>query len=56
MNSFEDKIAIVTSGGTGMGRELTRQLAQAGYDDPRSGWRIEGAFLFTGRVAGGIPR
>ena len=32
------------------------QLAAAGYEDPRPGWRIEGAFLVTGRVAGGIPR
>jgi NAD(P)-dependent dehydrogenase (short-subunit alcohol dehydrogenase family) len=30
MDSFEDKIAIVTGGGTGMGRELVRQLASAG--------------------------
>ena len=30
MESFEDKIAIVTGGGTGMGRELARQLASAG--------------------------
>jgi len=32
------------------------QLANAGYDSPRTGWRIEGAFLFTGRVVGGLPR
>ena len=32
------------------------QLAQAGFDAPRPGWRIEGAFLFSGRVTGGIPR
>jgi len=32
------------------------QLAAEGFDEPRPGWRIEGAFLFTGRVSGGLPR
>jgi hypothetical protein len=27
-----------------------------GKTEVRPGWRIEGAFLFTGRVAGGLPR
>ncbi len=31
------------------------QLAAEGLDPPRPGWRIEGAFVFTGRVAGGLP-
>jgi hypothetical protein len=31
------------------------QLASTGFETPRPGWRIEGAFLFTGRVSGGLP-
>lgn len=31
------------------------QLEQDGLPAPRPGWRIEGAFLFTGRVSGGLP-
>ena len=31
------------------------QLRQDGLPQPRPGWRIEGTFLFTGRIAGGLP-
>jgi hypothetical protein len=31
------------------------QLEAHGLDAPRPGGRIEGAFLFNGRVAGGLP-
>ena len=30
-------------------------LEAHGMPAPRAGWRIEGAFLFTGRVSGGLP-
>jgi hypothetical protein len=32
------------------------QLASHALQAPRPGWRIEGAFLFNGRLAGGLPR
>lgn len=31
------------------------QLEVDGLPAPRPGWRVEGSFLFTGRVAGGLP-
>lgn len=32
------------------------QLQRDGLEAPRPGWRIEGTFLFTGRIAGGLRR
>ena len=31
------------------------QLAGDGLAAPRPGWRVEGTFLFTGVIAGGLP-
>jgi len=31
------------------------QLEKDGLAQPRPGWRIEGTFLFSGRIAGGLP-
>jgi hypothetical protein len=31
------------------------QLAKDGWQPARPGWRIEGTFMFSGRVAGGLP-
>ncbi|MEM1447984.1 MAG: hypothetical protein AAF957_00180 [Planctomycetota bacterium] len=32
------------------------QLERDGLATPRPGWRIEGTFMFTGRIAGGLPK
>lgn len=32
------------------------QLRRDGLPPPRPGWRIEGTFLFSGRLSGGVPR
>jgi len=32
------------------------QLSSDGLPDPRPGWRIEGTVMFTGTIAGGLPR
>lgn len=31
------------------------QLEKDGWQLPRPGWRIEGTFMFSGRIAGGLP-
>ena len=32
------------------------QLASDGVEEPRPGWRIEGVFVFAGRIAGGLSK
>jgi NAD(P)-dependent dehydrogenase (short-subunit alcohol dehydrogenase family) len=41
MNSFTRKLAVVTGGGSGIGRELVRQLAQEGCSVASCDWNAE---------------
>ena len=43
VDSFEGKLAVVTGGGSGMGRELARQLAAQGCAVAACDWNAEGA-------------
>src|SRR6516162_1761075 len=43
VDSFEGKLAVVTGGGSGMGRELARQLAAQGCSVAACDWNAEGA-------------
>jgi NAD(P)-dependent dehydrogenase (short-subunit alcohol dehydrogenase family) len=42
MTGFADKLAVVTGGGSGMGRELVRQLAAEGCSVATCDWNAEG--------------
>src|ERR1700746_3501767 len=43
MDSFTSKLAVVTGGGSGMGRELVRQLADQGCSVAACGWHPDAA-------------
>ena len=44
MQDFKGRLAVVTGGGTGMGRELVRQLTAEGCN----------VAMLMGRLAGGV--
>jgi hypothetical protein len=54
-----EKIAVIEADAPGRPLDLfvsRWQLDTHALPAPRPGWRIEGAFLFTGRVSGGLPK
>jgi hypothetical protein len=57
LTGVEVEIVEADAPGRPMPLFLSRwQLEAEGLPTPRPGWRIEGAFLFQGSVAGGLPR
>jgi hypothetical protein len=57
LTGVEVEIVEADAPGRPMPLFLSRwQLAAEGLPTPRPGWRIEGAFLFQGSIAGGLPR
>ncbi len=49
MSGFADKLAVVTGGGSGMGRELVRQLAAEGCSVATCDWNAERVGETAGR-------
>ncbi|MBV9206740.1 MAG: SDR family NAD(P)-dependent oxidoreductase [Actinobacteria bacterium] len=55
MDSFAGKLAVVTGGGSGMGRELVRQLAAAGCSVATCDWHADAVAQTAALARAGAP-
>ncbi len=55
MDEFANKLAVVTGGGSGMGRELVRQLASEGCSVAACDWNVDSVAAVAATAQAGAP-